>query len=164
MPLFQKVLAGHDDELADRVRAALHMPPVLHPRTEPPRAGVSSSAAELGEKSLEKGYLKDALKYLTIAHENDPVDFDVMLKLGWAYNMLKDDRDARALVQPGAPQPRPEDRRRGVACVSQSEARVRPFPHHGLGFPDVFDALARPVRLCAGQNRAAIAGLVRSSL
>jgi Tfp pilus assembly protein PilF len=48
----------------------------------------------LGEQSLEKGYLNDALKYLHAAHENDPTDFEVMLKLGWAYNVLKDDRDA----------------------------------------------------------------------
>ncbi|MCU1337508.1 MAG: Tetratricopeptide domain protein [Bryobacterales bacterium] len=48
----------------------------------------------LGEQSLEKGYLNDALKYLHAAHENDPMDFDVMLKLGWAYNILKDDREA----------------------------------------------------------------------
>ena len=48
----------------------------------------------LGEQSLEKGYLNDALKYLHAAHENDPMDFEVMLKLGWAYNILKDDREA----------------------------------------------------------------------
>jgi tetratricopeptide (TPR) repeat protein len=48
----------------------------------------------LGEKSLEKGYLKDALKYLQIAHENDALDFEVMLKLGWTYNLLKDDAEA----------------------------------------------------------------------
>jgi Tfp pilus assembly protein PilF len=48
----------------------------------------------LGEQSLDKGFLNDALKYLHAAHENDPMDFDVMLKLGWAYNILKDDRDA----------------------------------------------------------------------
>ena len=34
------------------------------------------------------------MQYLEIAHENDPLDFDVMLKLGWTYNMLKDDKDA----------------------------------------------------------------------
>jgi Tfp pilus assembly protein PilF len=48
----------------------------------------------LGEQSLEKGYLNDALKYLHAARENDPMDFEVMLKLGWAYNILKDDREA----------------------------------------------------------------------
>jgi Tfp pilus assembly protein PilF len=51
-------------------------------------------AKELGIKSLEKGYLGDALKYLHIAHENNPEDYEVMLKLGWAYNMAKDDRYA----------------------------------------------------------------------
>ncbi len=48
----------------------------------------------LGEQSLDKGFLNDALKYLHAAHENDPEDFEVMLKLGWAYNILKDDREA----------------------------------------------------------------------
>src|SRR5207244_3154400 len=28
------------------------------------------------------------------AHEADPIDFDVMLKLGWTYNVLKNDREA----------------------------------------------------------------------
>jgi hypothetical protein len=70
------------------------MPQVLRRRPEEPRAAVSSQARQLAEKSLEKGYLKDALKYLEIANENDPLDFEVMLKLGWTYNILKDDRDA----------------------------------------------------------------------
>ncbi len=48
-------------------------------------------AKALGLKSFDKGYLKDAVKYLQIAHENDPLDFAVMLKLGWTYNLLKDD-------------------------------------------------------------------------
>ncbi len=94
MPLLQQVLAGNDDALADRVRVALHLPQVLHRRPEEPRAAVSSEARKLAEQSLEKGYLKDALKYLQIANENDPLDFEVMLKLGWTYNILKDDRDA----------------------------------------------------------------------
>ena len=38
--------------------------------------------------------MKDALKYLQIAHESDPGDFDVMLKLGWTLNVLHDDRQA----------------------------------------------------------------------
>ena len=97
MPLLERVLASTDpanDELADRVRVALHIPQVLHRRPEEPRAQVLDEAKELANKSLERGYLKDALKYLEIAHENDPLDFGVMLKLGWTYNILKDDRDA----------------------------------------------------------------------
>ena len=75
------------------MRTALHLPETLRARATTP-AVVPNEAKELALKSLEKGYLKDALRYLTIAHENDPVDFEVMLKLGWANNMLKDDRDA----------------------------------------------------------------------
>jgi Tfp pilus assembly protein PilF len=93
LPLLNRVLAGSDDELSDRVRIALKMPPVLHKQPEAPRNS-PGDAKKLGEKSLEKGDLKDALKYLRAAHENDPVDFAVMLKLGWAYNLLKEDEEA----------------------------------------------------------------------
>ena len=58
------------------------------------QAQAPADVKALGIASYEKGFLNDALKYLETAHENDPVDFDVMLKLGWTYNLLKDDRDA----------------------------------------------------------------------
>jgi hypothetical protein len=67
------------------------MPRVLR---EPSEDKASTAAKELADKSLERGYLRDAIKYLETAHENDPLDFNVMLKLGWTYNILKDDRDA----------------------------------------------------------------------
>ena len=91
-PLFDRVLAGKDDDLANRVRAVLGMPQVLKPR-----AGVqpvSIDAKVMAERSIKAGYLKDALQYLQVAHEADPADFDVMLKLGWTYNVLHQDRDA----------------------------------------------------------------------
>jgi Tfp pilus assembly protein PilF len=94
MPRLELVMASGDEELADRVRAALRLPQTLKQRTETPRSQVSVEAKTLADKSLEKGYLKDALKYLKVAHENDPVDFDVMLKLGWTNNLLHDDREA----------------------------------------------------------------------
>ncbi|MDP8988908.1 MAG: tetratricopeptide repeat protein [Acidobacteriota bacterium] len=94
MALLNRVLSGGDEELAERVRTALHLPETLRARAAVAPGVVPNQAKELAFKSLEKGYLKDALRYLTIAHENDPVDFEVMLKLGWANNMLKDDRDA----------------------------------------------------------------------
>jgi tetratricopeptide (TPR) repeat protein len=75
MPLLERVLVGNDLELAARVRTAID--PHL-----------------MAKKSLEGGYLKDALRYLNIAHESDPDDFDVMLKLGWTYNMLHEDAEA----------------------------------------------------------------------
>ncbi len=92
-PLFDQVLKGSDKELADRVRTALKLPQPLSRRETPPQQ-IPKDAKALGEQSLKAGYLKDALKYLSIAHENDPADFSTMLKLGWAYNLLHDDRDA----------------------------------------------------------------------
>lgn len=94
LPRFERVLASGDEALADRVRIALHMPQVLRRREEQPRTAVSGEAKTLAQKSLDKGYLQDALRYLEVAHENDPLDFDVMLKLGWTYNILKDDAEA----------------------------------------------------------------------
>jgi Tfp pilus assembly protein PilF len=93
-PLLDRVLAGPDEELADRVRSTLHMPQVLKRREEEPKAQVLNEAKLLAGKSLEKGYLKDALKYLHVANENDPVDFEVMLQLGWTNNILKNDGEA----------------------------------------------------------------------
>jgi tetratricopeptide (TPR) repeat protein len=94
LPLLQRVLSSGDEELVNRVRAAMKTPQNLQKRVEEPKPANPDQAKLLGEKSLQKGYLQDALKYLRIAHENDPQDFQVMLKLGWTYNMLKEDREA----------------------------------------------------------------------
>jgi hypothetical protein len=58
------------------------------------RADATQDARFMAERSLEKGYLRDAARYLESAHETDPADFGVMLKLGWTYNNLKNDREA----------------------------------------------------------------------
>jgi Tfp pilus assembly protein PilF len=91
-PYFDRVLAGSDEDLANRVRAVLRMPQVLHsrPDAQPP----SIDARLMAERSIKAGYIKDALKYLQIAHEADPGDFGVMLKLGWTLNILHQDRQA----------------------------------------------------------------------
>jgi len=91
-PLFDRVLAGKDEDLANRVRAVLHIPQLV--RTRPDSEAQSIEAKVMAERSIRAGYMKDALKYLQVAHEADPADFDVMLKLGWAYNILHQDRDA----------------------------------------------------------------------
>ena len=57
---------------------------------------------------MQAGYMKDALKYLQIAHESDPGDFDVMLKMGWALNILHDDRDAMRWFDLARRSPDPE--------------------------------------------------------
>jgi hypothetical protein len=68
---------------------------------------VSQEARELGERSLDAGYLKVDLKYLSIAHENDPLDFKVMLKLGWTTNLLKNDGEAVRWFQLASQSPDP---------------------------------------------------------
>lgn len=92
-PLLEQVLKGNDEELADRVRVALRLPQTMRHRVTSAQR-TSEEAKSMAEKSLKAGYLKDALKYLTIAHENDPVDFSVMLKLGWLYNIMHQDKEA----------------------------------------------------------------------
>lgn len=93
-PLLERVLASGNEELADRVRQVLHLPQSLKRPPETPPRKVSIEAKVLAEKSYQAGYLKDAMKYFTIAHLNDPADFEVMLKLGQTYNMLRRDDEA----------------------------------------------------------------------
>jgi Flp pilus assembly protein TadD len=91
-PLFDRVLAGSDEDLANRVRAVLRMPQVLKPRPQPQPASID--ARVMAERSIKAGYMKDALRYLQVAHEADPGDFDIMLKLGRTLNILHNDRQA----------------------------------------------------------------------
>ena len=94
MPLLERALQSGDDLIADRVREALRLPKQLRKAPEVSRTQTSTEAKKLATSSLDAGYLKDAEKYLRIAHDNDPVDFNVMLKLGWTYNLLKNDEQA----------------------------------------------------------------------
>lgn len=55
---------------------------------------VATDARTLGLKSFALGYTNDAIKYLEQAHEQNPNDSEVTLKLAWAYNQKKDDPDA----------------------------------------------------------------------
>lgn len=95
-PLIERVLAGGDAELAGRMRRVLGLDPgpQAGPVPSQPVQPASADAKILGERSYQAGYLKDALKYLELAHEQDPADFAVMLKLGWTYNLLGQDERA----------------------------------------------------------------------
>ncbi len=92
MPYLQRVLDGADEDLANRVRASLRLPLKLKKTGTPEEA--AAEARIMADRSLDAGYLKDALKYLKVAHDADPVDFSLMLKLGSVYNMLHDDATA----------------------------------------------------------------------
>ena len=106
MPLFERVLAGTDEDLANRVRAVLHVPQVL--RSKPEAAPQSIDAKVMAERSLKAGYLQDAVRYLEIAHETDPGDFDAMRKLGWSYNGLHQDLLAERWFDLARKSPDPE--------------------------------------------------------
>jgi tetratricopeptide (TPR) repeat protein len=106
MPLFDRVLAATDDDLANRVRAVLGMPQVMKPRAD--ARPTSIDAKVMAERSIKAGYMKDALQYLQVAHEADPADFDVMLKLGWTYNIIHQDRDAVRWFELARKSPDPE--------------------------------------------------------
>ena len=54
----------------------------------------ATDARIMGMKSFAMGYTNDAIKYLEQAHEQNPQDAEVTLKLAWAYNQKKDDPDA----------------------------------------------------------------------
>ncbi len=107
-PLLDQVLKSGDEVIADRVRAALKMPQRFQRRSDSGVNRASAEAKEMAEKSLKAGYLKDALKYLSVAQENDPLDFPVMLKLAWTYNMLHDDREAIRWFKLAAKSPDPK--------------------------------------------------------
>jgi Tfp pilus assembly protein PilF len=93
MPLLERVMKGGDEDLANRVRAVLRLPQTLQKRSAQP-APPSIDAKVMAERSLKAGFIRDALKYLQLAQEDDPADFAVMLKLGWTYNLLHNDRQA----------------------------------------------------------------------
>ena len=94
MVYLDRVLKSGDAELIARVRAALQNTPApkepLKERSAAPASGGVNSK-EMGERSFAKGYMKDAARYFEAAHEADPTDFSVMLKLGWVYNALHQD-------------------------------------------------------------------------
>ncbi len=95
----------------------------------------STDAKQLGAKSLEQGYLKDALKYLQAAHEDDPVDFDVMLKLGWAYNVLKDDEEAVRWFNLARRSPDPATAAEASRAYHNLESALRRFRTTVWAFP-----------------------------
>jgi Flp pilus assembly protein TadD len=88
-PLFDRVLASPDEEMANRVRAVLRLPQV--PRETRPAV---VSAKEMADRSFKAGFMADALKYLQMAHEADPGDFAVTLRLGWTHNIMGQDKQA----------------------------------------------------------------------
>ncbi len=144
-PLLERVIKSDEDELANRVRAALQLPQVLRKRPETPPTAVSAEAKLLADRSIKAGYLKDALKYLQVAHESDPVDFSVMLRLGWVYNILHNDERAIQWFALARKSPDPKiaaEAARAYKNLRPGLARFRTtlwlFPFYSSRWKDVF--------------------------
>jgi len=96
---FESVLAiAPNDKLSlSQLDVLRHPRPTVTPAAPPAPANRSNIKVDpkvMGMKSLAAGYVNDAIRYLRIAHEDDPDDSEVMLKLGWAYNAAKNDSEA----------------------------------------------------------------------
>lgn len=86
------------------------------------------TAKQLGFRSFEKSYLQDALRYLQAAHEEDPGDGEVSLKLAWTYNLLKRDDLALQWFDRARRSPQPavsEEASRAYLNLRASAARFR---------------------------------------
>ncbi|MBV9269083.1 MAG: tetratricopeptide repeat protein, partial [Acidobacteriaceae bacterium] len=94
---FEKILAIDPNDRLSQNQLELLKHPHKTASSPPPAIATGASSAntkQMGIKSLNLGYARDAIKYLRKAHDEDPDDQEVMLKLGWAYNYAKDDQEA----------------------------------------------------------------------
>ena len=105
----------------------------------------SADAKTLGLRSLEKGYLPDAVKYLQLAHEADPQDYEVMLKLGWVFNILKDDQSALHWFDLAKQSPNPAIAQEAAKAYSNLAPAFEPvrttvwaFPIYSSRWQDLF--------------------------
>jgi Tfp pilus assembly protein PilF len=124
-PLFDRVLGGPDEELANRVRAVLHMPQVISHRAQ--TTSDSIDAKVMAERSIKAGYMKDALKYLQVANEADPGDFDAMLQLGWTYNVLHQDATAASWFALAGRSPDPKVSSEGRQAARNLSGALKKF-------------------------------------
>jgi len=147
LPLLRGVLAGPSDELSARVRAMLDASAErkLERRPQTHLTAPAGSPKELGSRSYDAGMLPDALKYFTTAHKEDPLDFSVILKLGWTENMLKNDRKALGWFRLASRSPDPKiagEAARAVGNLRPAQARFRTtvwaFPFWSSRWRDVF--------------------------
>lgn len=111
----------------------------------PPRTASQLTAKEMAERSYRKGYLKDALRYLKIAHEADPADSSVILKMGWSYNALRQDEQALRWFQMARKSPDPAIAReadKAYKNLRPALARTRTsawvFPFYSSRWNDLF--------------------------
>jgi tetratricopeptide (TPR) repeat protein len=102
-------------------------------------------AREMAERSYRAGYLKDALRYLKLAHEANPADFAVMHQLGRTYNLLRQDEQAIRWFAMARKSPDPRlagEADRAYRNLRPALARLRTtawvFPFYSSRWQDLF--------------------------
>ena len=142
MPLLKRVMEGKDKDLANKVRTALHLHPEMEKRAQASEETLFD-ARVMAERSYAAGYMKDALKYLTMAHETDPDDYAVILKLGYTENMLHDDESAIVWFNLARNSPDVSVAEQARRAVCEFAADSFEGQDDGLVEPVLFDALER---------------------
>ena len=135
MPLLERVLAAGESVLAEKVRLTLMPMRNTGNRIEAPPIQPGQDAKSLALKSFEKGYAKDALQYFLIAHDSDPLDFQVMLKLGWSCNLLHDDLQAIRWFDLARKSPDPEIAAEALKAYKNLRPAFARFRTSGWLFP-----------------------------
>lgn len=123
IPLLERALGSPDEALRGRVREVLGAVPGKH--GTPKR---NSAARTMADKSYAAGFLNDALRQYAAAYEDDPADFEVMLRMGWTLNMLKRDGEALGWFDKARRSPDQriaEDAARAFRNLRPALARVR---------------------------------------
>ena len=168
-PLLEKAMRGPDTELARRAGLALGKEPPARPlavesRPQPTAAAsVSASLAqphkEMGEKSMALSYLADALREFRRAHELDPGDREVALKLGLVHNLLKQDREALPWFRLAMDSPNPavaSQARRGYRNLAPSFQRFQTtlwvLPFYSTRYRDAFQYSQLKTELRVGRS------------
>jgi len=130
-------------EEAQREFAAI--PRTLRERPETSEQRSAPEAKALGDKSYQAGYLRDALKYYSAAHEQDPLDFPVILRLGWTHNVMRQDAQAVRWFDLARRSPDPavsNEAKRAYENLHPYLARFRTtiwlFPTYSSRWKDVF--------------------------
>ena len=114
-----------------RARRPAPAPDLAHAPAQP-APPPSIDAKVMAERSLKAGFIRDALKYLQLAQEDDPADFAVMLKLGWTYNLLHNDRQAIRWFDLARKSSDPKIAKEAATAYRNLRARPRNLPHHRL--------------------------------
>jgi Tfp pilus assembly protein PilF len=113
---------------------------------------------ELADKSYRAGYLRDALEFYSAAHERNPLDFGVILQLGWTYNVLGQDKQALSWFSLARKSPDPKiaaEAAKAYLRLRPSQARFRMtawlFPSYSSRWQDMFTYGQVKVEMKLGQ-------------